>query len=139
MKVKQGRDYMNNAAFYGGTQITAWYIGCYASVYTPVDGETLTTLLANGTEVTSYTGGARKLLTPDALAEGVWSNAGDGLLFEFPAGGTINGTFITSNPVQGSTTGVLLDATATTAPKAVAAGEKVLIVAGSVLAVPAVV
>lgn len=134
MIVKEGRDYIENAAFLGGTQISSWYIGAFAAAYTPVDGETLTTLLANGTEVTAYTGGTRPLLAPDALAAGVWSNAGAGLTLAFPTGGTVNGTFITSNPVQGSTTGVLLAATKNATPKVMAAGETLKVTAGSVLA-----
>jgi hypothetical protein len=135
MLTNQYRDYLIAAGQNGGTAITTWYIGVYTNAHVPVATDTMTTLLADAGEITTYTGGTRKALAPDAVVNGVWSNAAASLMFEFPAGATIRGVFITSNPVIGSTTGTLMSADLLSSPKVPTAGESVKITAGMTLMV----
>lgn len=136
MIVNQGRDYMETCSLLAGSQISQWYIGLYENAHVPVATDTLATLLADCGELTTYTGGTRKLLDPDALADGVWSNAGASLEFEFPDGTeTVQGGFITSNPVIGSTTGTLLSVELNASPKTPGPGEPLRVTAGLVLTV----
>lgn len=133
MITNEGRDYLETAGLLGGSQVSQWYVGLYANAHVPVATDTMATLLADAGEITTYTGGERKLLVPDILSGGVWSNNGNPLEFEFAASTTVRGGFITSNPVIGSTTGILLSAELNSTPKTPGPEEPLKVVAGIAL------
>ena len=132
----QGRDYILSAALLGGSQVPTWHIGLYGNARTPLAADTMATLLADAAEITTYTniGGTRIPLTPDALAGGVFSNAGGKAEFAFPSAATARGGFIASSSLQGATTGTLLSAVLFPSPKVIGAGEILRVTAGLALA-----
>ncbi len=130
MLTNEFRTYRNSAAMLGGTQVTAWYIGLYKNAHTPAATDTMASLLATAGEITTYEGGTRPLLVPDAYADGIFSNAGADLKVVFPVAETVRGRFITSNPVIGSTTGILADVVASPSPKPMDIGEALDVTAG---------
>lgn len=127
-----GLTYLLTAAMAGGSQAAAWYIGVFGNSRAPLPGDTLTTFLADAGELTSYTttGGERLPLVADPIANGVYSNDGTRAVFTFPTGATVRGGFISSNALQGGTTGTFLSATLFTSPKIPEAGEAVRVLAG---------
>lgn len=135
MITNEGRDYLETAGLLGGSQISAWYIGLYGNAHVPVATDTMITLLSDAGEITTYTGGARKLLVPDALVGGVWANSTTALEFAFATLATVRGGFITSNPTIGSTTGILLAANLNASPKTPGPGEPLKVTAGIILSV----
>lgn len=127
-----GRDYILTAALLSGTQLPNWYIGIYENVRVPLTGDTMTTLMADCGEITTYTssGSLRLALTPDALSAGVFSNLSNKAEFVFTSAKTVRGGFIASSAAQGSTSGTLLSAVSNSSPKVVAAGETLSVTAG---------
>lgn len=127
-----GRDYILTAALLAGSQLPNWYISLYENTRTPLVSDTMTTLMADCGEVTTYTsaGSLRLALTPDALSSGVFSNLSTPAEFVFTAAKTIKGGFITSSSAWGSTSGTLLSAVANTSPKTVGIGETLRVTAG---------
>lgn len=127
----QGRDYLLNAGLLLGSQFNSWYIGLYEGSYSPQTTDTMATIVAAATEITTaYSEVTRGLLVPDALAGGVYANAAAPRTFTFTAAKTVRGGFISSGSVKGGTTGVLLSAVLASSPKAVAAGESLRVTAG---------
>ncbi len=126
-----GRDYILNTALLDGSKLTAWYIGLYEANRTPVVGDTMTTLLADCVEDTSYTttANARLVLTATNVA-GVFSNTASPAAFVFEAAKTIYGGFITSGATRGSTTGTLLSAVKNATAKTVAIGDTLRVTTG---------
>lgn len=112
-------DYVVDTALNGGAQSSTWYCGIAETSYSPVAGETMTTLMGNVTECEKYSGGARKTLTPDAIASGLYSNAGTPIEFTFTATATIRVAFLSSNSVWTSTAGMLLSAVELSSPKVI--------------------
>lgn len=127
------RDYLLNTALLGGSQFASWYLGLYSSAYTPVAGSTMANIIASATEITSYTGTERLTLTPDALSGGVFSNVGTPAVFEFAGAVTVRGGFISSEAVQGSSTGLLLSAALFPSPKVFDEGGALRVTAGLAL------
>jgi hypothetical protein len=127
-----GRDYILSSALLGGSQLTSWFIGLYENARTPVAADTMTTLIADCGELTTYTteGTNRLTLTPDALSGGVFSNLGTPADFVFTADRTVRGGFISSNATRGATVGTLLSAVQLSTPKAITTGETLQVVAG---------
>jgi hypothetical protein len=127
-----GRDYMLTAALLAGSQLPNWYIGLYENTRTPLVGDTMTTLMADCGEVTTYTsaGSLRLALVPDALSSGVFSNLSTPAEFVFTAAKTIKGGFISSSAAWGATSGTLLSAVANSSPKSVGIGETLRVTAG---------
>ena len=127
-----GRDYFLNAGLNGGTQYSTWYIGLYEANRTPVSADTMTSLIADCQESTSYTttGNARLTLNDDALSAGVWSNVGSPAEFTFTASKTIYGGFVSSNATRSSTSGLLLSAVKNSSPKTIETGEILRVTAG---------
>ena len=127
----QGRDYILNAALLLGSQFNSWYIGIYEGSYTPQTTDTMDTIVAAATEITTaYSETTRGLLVPDALAGGVYSNAATPSTFTFTAAKTVRGGFISSGSVKGGTTGILLSAVLASSPKVVGIGESLRVTAG---------
>lgn len=128
-----GRDYILTSSMLSGSQYAAWYIGLYKDAYTAVEGDTLTTFLANANECITYdtAGDNRLTLTPDALADGLFSNNGTPAEFDFNTQGeTIRGGFITGTQSRLSSTGLLLSAILFPTPKVLALGETLRVKAG---------
>lgn len=126
----EGRDYILNAALNAGAQFSSWYIGLYEGNYAPVATDTMATIVASATEITTYAETARVLLDDAPLASGVFSNSVTKAEFTFNAAKTVRGGFISSGSVKGGTTGVLLSAVLGNSPKVVASGEILRVVAG---------
>jgi len=125
-----GRDYIINAALNGGSQYTNWYIGLFSVNRTPVAADTLSTLLGDAPEVTTYSAATRIELADDPLVDGLWSNIGAPALFEFTAPANVWGGFITSSATKSSTSGLLLSAEVNPTVKPVGSGEKLEVSAG---------
>lgn len=127
-----GRDYILNAALNGGSQFNTWYLGVYEANRTPIISDTMTSLIADCQECTQYntSGGLRKVIAPDALSGGVWSNLSTPIELLFTSEKTIYGGFICSNAAQGATAGTLLSAVKNGSPKQVGVGETLRVTAG---------
>jgi len=127
-----GRDYILNAALTGGSQLSTWYIGLYENHRTPVVSDTMTSLLADAGEITTYTsaGGLRLQLQASPLSNGVYSNTATKAEFTFTSNKTVRGGFIASSAAHGATSGTLLSVVSNTSPKPVAIGEILRVTAG---------
>ncbi len=125
--------YLLGSSLNSVSQLTAFYIGLFQTAYTPVATETMTTLLANATETTDYSGGVRLTLTPNAIAAGVFSNAGNQAEFVFTGDVTIRGSFITSNSVRGNNAGLLISADEYATAKVMEAGATLKVTTGLTL------
>jgi hypothetical protein len=127
-----GRDYILNAALTGGSQLSTWYIGLYENTHVPVVSDTMTSLLADAGEITTYTsaGSLRLQLQAGALSAGVYSNVATKAEFVFTANKSVRGGFIASSAAQGATSGTLLSAVYNSSAKAVNAGETLRVTAG---------
>ena len=126
-----GRDYLLNAGLLSGAQLPNWYIGLYENTRTPLAGDTMTSLLADCGEVTTYTSsGSLRLALTGSLSAGVFSNIASPAEFVFTAAKTIKGGFIASSAAQGATSGTLLSAVANSSPKSVGIGETLRVTAG---------
>lgn len=127
----QGRDYILSAAMLLGAQFGTWFCGLYEGSYSPQTTDTMETIVAASTEITTaYSEAARPTITPDALANGVYSNGASPCVFSFTAAKTVRGGFISSGSVKGGTTGTLLSAVLASSPKIVGAGESLRVTAG---------
>lgn len=127
----QGRDYLLSAGLLAGSQFSSWYIGLYEGAHSPVAGDTMANFVASATEITTaYSEANRLLLVPDALASGLYVNAGSPAIFTFTAEKTVRGGFISSGAVKGGTTGILLSAVLSSSPKPIGAGESLRVTAG---------
>ncbi len=130
-----GRQYVLNSAFNGGTAYSAWYIGLFATNYTPLDDDTLAKLLAAAPEFTSYDESQRVAFTADALGSGsTLINSGSLAVFTASAGATLYGAFMTNQPTKSNTTGVLVSAAKFSTARAILTDEIIRVTAGLVLA-----
>jgi len=129
----ESRDYLLTTALMGGSQYTEWYVGLYRDAYSPVVTDTLATLLASANECISYdtVNNARLTMVPDALSNGLWSNIGTPLEFDFNTQAeTLRGGFITSTKTMGATTGLLLSTILFPDPNVMKVGETLRVKAG---------
>jgi len=99
-------NYMLAAAFTGGSQYATWYLGLYGNNYQPIATDTMVEMIAACGEVKSYTGTARQAITFPAVANATLTTLADPNIFEFAAGVTVRGAFISSSPTWDGTTGV---------------------------------
>jgi len=125
-----GLNYIVSAAMAGGSQYSTWYIGLSETAYAPVAGETMTTIMTNAPECTAYSGGARKTLTPGAVAAGLYSNTASPAAFVFTSGATIRVGFVSTVATHSSTSGLLISAVQASSPKVMATGETLNVTAG---------
>lgn len=127
----QGLDYMIETALKGGVAFTSFYIGLYEGDYTPLPADTMATFPGAATELTAYTSATRPALTLGDVASGTVDNS----LAKAEFTGTINGKqamggFISTSPVKGSTTGLLMSAVRFPSPQPLNAGGLLRITAG---------
>jgi hypothetical protein len=125
-----GRDYILSSSLMSGAQYATFYIGLHGTDYDPLAGDDMASLLAAVTETTEYVSATRKAMVPDALANGLFSNAGTPAVFEFNGSATVRGGFITSNSVKLNGTGLLLSAVLFPSPKVLATGESLKVTGG---------
>lgn len=126
-----GRDYILNAALNSQSQYATFYIGLYTASRTPLVGDDMTSLMLDCSESVTYDGTVRLTLTPDALANGLWSNTGTPAEFDFNTSGeTLRGGFITSSSARGTASGLLLSAVLFPTPKTLTVGETLRVTAG---------
>jgi hypothetical protein len=91
----------------------------------------MTTLLANGSEITTaYSESTRPLFVPDSISNGLYANYGSPAEFNFTSSATVRGGFITSGSAKGNSTGLLLSAALFSSARTVAAGEMVRVSGG---------
>lgn len=129
-----GLNYILGAAFSGDSQYTDWYIGLYEANYTPLATDTMTTLLASCTENTDYDGTTRLEAVFPAVSGGLLTTTASPTEFDFSGAATITGAFLTSNPTQENTGGLLVSAVLFSSPKVMAAGETLKVPVGLALA-----
>ena len=125
-----GVNYIVGAAMAGVSQYTSWYMGLSETSYTPVAAETLATLLVNAPECQKYSGGQRKLLSPDTVSDGVYANITTPAEFVFTSSASIKLLFISTGITQLNTTGLLISVVQLSSPKVAAVGETVTAMAG---------
>lgn len=130
----EGIEYILDSALLAASQYSSWYIGLYENAHTPAVTDDMTAAVTTAGESTDYSGSVRGTLTPDALASGVFSNAGTPTEFTFSAGATIRGGFITSSNARGTTSGLLLSIVALSSPRVMAVGDVLSVTAGLSLA-----
>jgi len=127
----EGRDYLLNAGLLAGAQLSSWYVGLYEGAHAPQVTDTMATIVAAATEITTaYSEVSRGLIVPNALSGGVYVNSASPLTFTFAEAKTVRGGFISSGSVKGGTTGILLSAVLSSSPKVVGAGESLRVTAG---------
>ena len=131
----EGELYIRNAAFASGSQFGSWYVGLYSGAYTPQPTDTMATIASAATEITTaYSESTRQLLVPDTASGGMFKNSASPAVFTFTADTTVRGVVLSSNSTKGGTTGVLASVALASAPKAVANGEVLNVIAGLDLA-----
>lgn len=125
------RDYTLSASYLSGSQYAAFYIGLYTENRTPLVSDDMVSLMADAGESITYDGSVRLTLTPDALADGLFSNFGTPALFDYNTSAeTVRGGFITSSNTRGGNTGLLASAILFPSPKILAVGESLSVKAG---------
>lgn len=124
-----------------GVLSSTWYLGLFSTNYTPIDSNTLTTLLAATTEFTGYSESQRVEWKPYALGSGstLTNTQGDPedvqlAIFNITSPATIYGSFTSSQPTKSNTTGTLLSAVKFSTSQAVVSGNRIRVSAGFVLA-----
>lgn len=105
--VDVGMNYLLDAGFPGGTQITTWYIGLVdnAGFSAFADADTMASH-AGWSESTAYSEANRPQWTVGSASSRQVTNAAT-VDFSINATATIKGIFITSNNTKGGTTGTL--------------------------------
>lgn len=125
--VNQGLNYLLNVALASATQLSAWYVGLFQGNYTPVAGDTASSIASNSTECSSYTASTRQAFTGvTSTAESI-TNAASQATFTFSAAVTIYGAFVISSSAINGTTGTLLSAARLASSKSVSSGDQLLI------------
>jgi len=113
----EGLNHMLSVLLKQSTQVPTWYVGVYEGAYTPQSTDTMATFPGAATECTAYTSATRQALTLGAVAAGAVNNFASTTDIEFNATKTICGGFISSSSEKGGTSGVLLSAVRTAAPR----------------------
>lgn len=129
----EGANYMLNAAFHGGTQVTSWYVGLYEGNYTPTVADTAAGFPGAATECTAYVETARPAFTSGAAAAGVIDNSANRAEFTSNANKVVYGGFISSVATKGATTGVLSSAVRFASPRNFDSGSVLRVTAGFTL------
>ena len=125
--VNQGLNSLLNIMFNGSTQITSWYMGIFQGNYTPVAGDTASTIASNSTECSAYTAGTRPTWTPAAASSQSISNSGSPATFTFNASNTIYGAFLISSNVINGTAGTLFSGAQFASAKSVVSGDQLVL------------
>jgi len=127
-------NYLLSSSLNNGARYTEWFIGLYPNNYSPVSNDTMTTLIANAGETTEYDETTRVALTPDGIANGLYSNYTTPSEFSINSNITVRGGFISSNSTKSSTSGLLLSAALFASPRSIVSGETLRVRAGMQLA-----
>lgn len=125
----EGINHMLENEFRNGARVSTWYIGLYASAYTPTAAETMASASTNMGEVTAYEGGARVAFAPAAAAGGIVSNAGAKAEFVITNDGSIQGGFLSSSSTRGSGSGILASIVQLPSPVTVKTGYTIRVTA----------
>lgn len=101
----------------GGTQFPTFYLGAFEGNYTPVPGDTMAAFPAAATELIAYESSTRPAIAWGDVAGGGMDNAASKIeLVGTTDGKQVTGLFISSSPVKGGTTGILLSAARSPSP-----------------------
>lgn len=128
--VKEGLNYLLNAAFAGGSQIANFYVAPFSGNVTPDANWTGANFVANATEFTAYTAGTRLPWTVVASTNQAVGNSAAipaATLTLNAAGGPFNiyGIALVEAQAKGAVTGKLISATRFANPRlAIAGGDK---------------
>ena len=123
---KEGLNYLVAATLKGAAQRHPWYCGVFEGDYTPDEDTSAATIVAAATECLAYAGATRPQIVFGDVANGSADNAASKIELVFSADKTIHGGFISSSPVKGGDTGILISA-ARTGPEVVKAGRRLVI------------
>lgn len=105
--VDEGIEYLLDAGFNGGSQISTWYVGLIDnSGFSALSNSDTMASHSGWSESTAYTEATRPEWTAGAAASRAVTN-GTSVDFSINATVTIRGIFITSNNTKGGTTGTL--------------------------------
>ena len=129
-----GLDYMLGAAFKGTSQFTAFYLGLFGTNYAPLTADTMTTFIAACGELSSYGEAARAAITFPGISSSAITTSASPNEFDFAAGETIRGAFISSSPTLDGTAGLLVSAVLFPSPKVLSAGDTLRVPVGFSLA-----
>jgi hypothetical protein len=108
--VNEGLNYTLDAAFSGGTPVTAWYIGLFKNNYAPQAADTMSTFPGVGVanEATSeYSESTRPAWTEAGVTSMVITNTASPAVFTFASPIAIYGAFLTSLNTKATTSGKL--------------------------------
>jgi hypothetical protein len=120
----QGRNYLLEAAFKGGPQVSQWYAALYEGDYTPTDDVTAATVVQLATECTAYDGTSRQGVQFSAVSDAALDNTASKASFVMTAPKQIRGLFMSSVPVRGSNAGVLASVVRLPSPKELGVGDR---------------
>lgn len=123
---EEGRSYVIDAAIANAAQRTAWYCGVYEGDFTPDGTETAATIAGAAAECTAYSDATRPAIVFGTVSDGSIDNGASKVEMTFTADKTLYGGFVSSSPVKGGTTGVLLSV-ARAGPEVVRAGRKLVV------------
>lgn len=122
----EGRNYLVSAGFANGVRVAPWYCGLFEGDYTPQDDDTAANIAARAMECMAYSGATRPEITFGDVAGGAINNEAMKVELTFTSDKTIYGGFLTSSPVKGGNTGVLVSVVRD-GPEIVKAGRKLVI------------
>ena len=123
---EEGINYLIGAGLKGAAQRHPWFCGVFEGDYTPDEDTSAATIVAAATECLAYAGATRPQIAFGDVANGTVDNAAARVEMVFNADKTIYGGFISSSPVKGGNTGILISATRT-GPEVVKAGRTLVI------------
>ena len=127
----EGIDYIIDSALRAGTQIPTFYVGLYEGAYTPRPEDLMSTFVGLATECESYVEAARPVLTLAQPANGETENSANKAVFTGSTNGkVVAGGFISSSPVKGGATGVLVSAVRFPSPRPLDAGTILRVTCG---------
>lgn len=131
----QGLNYLIATGLKQGVAFPNFYVGLFEGDYTPVPGDVMADFPANATELTAYTESQRRPLVLGDVANGMVDNTASLARFTGnTAGKQAMGGFISSAPVKGAGTGILMSAARFPSPRPLETGLA-LDVIGSFVAV----
>jgi hypothetical protein len=125
--VNEGLNHILNTIFHGSTPIGTWYIGVFEGNYTPLATDAATNFAISANESIAYDETSRVVYNEGDAASQSITNSANKATFTINATKTIYGGFLISTSAKSATTGTLMAAAKFGTPRAVVAGDQLLV------------
>ena len=130
MVTNQGINHMLDVTLHGAAQITTWYIVPFTGNYTPTVADDAASFHgAAGEATTQYAEGSRPTFVEGAASGQVIGNTASEGVITATGAVTIYGFGLSSSPLKGSASGILLAAARFPTPKTLETGEQLKLTA----------